>query len=52
MLLKLTEAAMNTFLVTTQILCYGVGILSASLNVAIVVRRHRARWRRRRERAA
>jgi hypothetical protein len=43
---------MNTFLVTTQILCYGAGLLSASFNIAITVRRQRTRWRRRRERSA
>ena len=43
---------MNTLLVTTQILCYGAGLLSASFNIAIVVRRKRARWRRMRERSA
>jgi hypothetical protein len=32
---------MNTFLFTAQIVCYGVGILSASLNIASVVRRWR-----------
>ena len=31
---------MNTFLVTTQIVAYGVGIVSASLNIASFVRRH------------
>jgi len=36
---------MNTVLVTTQIVAYGVGIVSASLNIAVLVRRH-ARWRR------
>jgi len=38
---------MNTLLITTQIVCYGVGIVSASLNIAILARRH-ARLRRRR----
>ena len=33
---------MNTLLLTTQIVCYGVGIVSASLNIASVVRRWRA----------
>jgi hypothetical protein len=37
---------MNTLLVTTQIVAYGVGIVSASLNIAAFMRR-RARWRRR-----
>jgi hypothetical protein len=32
---------MNTFLLTTQIVCYGVGIVSASLNIAHVVRQWR-----------
>ena len=32
---------MNTLLLTTQIVCYGVGIVSASLNIAHVVRRWR-----------
>jgi hypothetical protein len=36
---------MNTVLVTTQIVAYGVGIVSASLNIAVFVRRH-TRWRR------
>jgi len=36
---------MNTLLVTTQIVAYGVGIVSASLNIAVFVRRH-ARWHR------
>ena len=30
---------MDTFLVTTQIICYGVGIVSASLNIASFVHR-------------
>jgi hypothetical protein len=37
---------MNTFLLTTQIVCYGVGIVSASLNIARFVRRRRAKWQR------
>jgi hypothetical protein len=40
------DAIMNTILVTTQIVAYGVGIVSASLNIAVFVRRHRARLRR------
>jgi hypothetical protein len=32
---------MNTLLLTAQIVCYGVGIVSASLNIAHVVRRWR-----------
>jgi hypothetical protein len=43
--------AMNTVLITTQILCYSVGIVSASLNIASFVRVRRVR-RRRRERLA
>lgn len=38
---------MNTFLLTAQLVCYGVGIVSASLNIASVVRR----WRMATERA-
>jgi hypothetical protein len=38
---------MNTILVTSQIVAYGVGIVSASLNIAVFVRRRRAAWRRR-----
>jgi hypothetical protein len=34
---------MNTLLITTQIVCYGVGIVSASLNIATFVRR-RGTW--------
>ena len=34
---------MNTLLITTQIVCYGVGIVSASLNIATFVRR-RGQW--------
>jgi hypothetical protein len=37
-------AVMNTLLLASQIVCYGVGIVSASLNIATFVRRHR-RWR-------
>ena len=36
---------MDTFLVATQIICYGVGIVSASLNIASFVNR-RVKWRR------
>ena len=32
--------AMDTFLVATQIICYGVGIVSASLNIASFLHRH------------
>lgn len=35
---------MNTLLLASQIACYGVGIVSASLNIAMFVRRRR-RWR-------
>ncbi len=37
---------MNTLLITSQIVCYGVGIVSASLNIATFVNRRRAKWRR------
>ena len=37
---------MNTLLLTSQIVCYGVGIVSASLNIATFVRRRRIRLRR------
>ena len=40
---------MNTLLITSQILCYGVGIVSASLNIAAFVRR-RGKWHRLRSR--
>ena len=40
---------MNTVLITTQIVCYGVGIVSASLNIATFVRR-RGKWHRLRSR--
>ena len=36
---------MNTLLITTQIVCYGVGIVSASLNIATFVRQH-GKWHR------
>jgi hypothetical protein len=36
---------MDTFLVATQIICYGVGIVSATLNIASFVHR-RVHWRR------
>jgi hypothetical protein len=38
---------MNTLLITTQILCYSIGIVSASLNIATFVRVRRVRWQRR-----
>lgn len=37
---------MNTILLTSQIVCYGVGIVSASLNIAMFIRRQRSRRRR------
>jgi hypothetical protein len=40
---------MNTLLITTQIVCYGVSIVSASLNIATFVRRH-GKWHRLRSR--
>ncbi len=40
---------MNTLLLTTQIVCYGVGIMSASLNIVSFVRRRRAKWLRMRD---
>jgi len=43
--------AVNTLLITTQIVCYSVGIFSASLNIASFVRVRRVR-RQRRERLA
>jgi hypothetical protein len=43
------DANMNTLLITTQIVCYGVGIVSASLNIATFVRR-RGQWHRLRSR--
>jgi hypothetical protein len=36
---------MNTLLITTQLVAYGVGIVSASLNIATFVRR-RGKWHR------
>ena len=36
---------MDTLLLAAQVVCYGVGILSASLNIATFVHR-RAKWRR------
>jgi hypothetical protein len=38
---------MNTLLITTQIVCYGVGIVSASLNIASFVRLRRVGRKRR-----
>jgi hypothetical protein len=37
---------MNTFLVASQIVCYGVGIFSASLNIANFVHRRVKRHRK------
>jgi hypothetical protein len=37
---------MNTLLITTQIVCDGVGIVSASLNIASFMRLRRTRLRR------
>jgi len=42
---------MNTLLITTQIVCYGVGIVSASLNIATFVRRY-GKWHHLRSRRA
>jgi len=36
---------MDTLLIATQIICYGVGVVSASLNIASFVHR-RVKWRR------
>jgi hypothetical protein len=44
---KKGASAMNTLLIASQIVCYGVGIVSASLNIAVFVRRRHARSRRR-----
>jgi hypothetical protein len=44
--------AMNTLLITTQIVCYSVGIVSASLNIASFVRVRRVRRKRREQLAA
>ncbi len=38
---------MTTLLIASQIVCYGVGIVSASLNIAAFMRRRRVRTRRR-----
>jgi len=38
---------MNTFLLTSQIVCYGVSIVSASFNIARFVRHQRFKSRRR-----
>jgi hypothetical protein len=40
---------MDTLLITTQIVCYGVGIVSAALNIATFVRRS-DKWQRLRSR--
>jgi hypothetical protein len=39
-------SVMNTLLITSQIVCYGVGIVSASLNIASFMRLRRNRLRR------
>lgn len=39
---KMRGPNMNTILLTTQMVCYGVGIVSASLNIVSSVRRWRA----------
>jgi hypothetical protein len=41
------QPIMNTLLITTQVVAYGVGIVSASFNIAVFVRRRRAARRRR-----
>jgi hypothetical protein len=38
---------MDTFLLTTQIVCYGLSIVSTSVNIARFVRRRRAKLKRR-----
>ena len=38
---------MNTFLLTSQIVCYGLSIVSASVNIARFVRHRRSKARRR-----
>jgi len=38
---------MNTFLITSQIVCYGLSIVSASVNIARFVRHRRSKARRR-----
>jgi hypothetical protein len=37
---------MNTLLITIQVVAYSVGIVAASLNIAVFVRRRRAARRR------
>jgi len=37
---------MNTFLLTSQIVCYGVSIVSASFNIARFVRHQRSESKR------
>jgi hypothetical protein len=37
---------MNTFLITSQIVCYGLGIVSASVNIARFVRHRRCKAKR------
>jgi hypothetical protein len=38
---------MNTFLLTSQIVCYGLSIVSASVNIARFVRHRRSKAKRR-----
>jgi hypothetical protein len=38
---------MNTFLLTSQIVCYGLSIVSASVNIARFVHHRRSKARRR-----
>jgi hypothetical protein len=38
---------MNTFLIASQIVCYGVSIVSASVNIARFVQHRRSKSRRR-----
>jgi hypothetical protein len=40
-------ANMDTFLLTTQIVCYGLSIVSTSVNIASFVRRRRTKLKRR-----
>ena len=37
---------MNTFLITSQIVCYSLGIVSASVNIARFVRHRRCKAKR------
>ena len=38
---------MNTFLITSQLVCYGLSIVSATVNIARFVRHRRSKARRR-----